>query len=325
MQHKNNINSSLLAITEQCKCISDSLKQKTDLELVDLAQSSSAQSASAKTLLIRRYLPKILKESKKIFNGQTRNFWDMDDIIQTGIKGILYAINSFDTDRSEGFTTVVCLNISKYLNKKKTNYDPMLQFNKGPEFKRVFYNYFKALKTLKKQNNGKRQLKTEDILKKFNCSLDTLEDVQYAHQTAGNLILNAEDKSNSSNSESGDDEDTFNLIDHATSHETIDPAATSGKIGKFFPIVNLPEDPAIQLEKKQEARSNGSAVKARNITRFKNLLTNKEWLCLSLLNQGYKKEKILNQLDISKQRFSFLKKEITKKIQTKKNKEMFTN
>ena len=92
-----------------------------------------------------------------------------------------------------------------------------------------------------------------------------------------------------------------------------------------FPIVNLPEDPAIQLEKKQEARSNGSAVKTRNITRFKNLLTNKEWFFLSLLNQGYKKEKILNQLDISKQRFSFLKKEITKKIQTKKNKEMFTN
>ena len=325
MQHKNNTNSSLLAITEQCKCISDSLKQKTDLELVDLAQSCSAQSASAKTLLISRYLPKILRESKKIFNGQTRNFWDMDDIIQTGIKGILYAINSFDTDRSEGFTTVVCLNISKYLNKKKTNYDPMLQFNKGPEFKRVFYNYFKALKTLKKQNNGKRRLKTEDILKKFNCSLDTLEDVQYAHQTAGNLILNAEDKSNSSNSESGDDEGTFNLIDHATSHETIDPAATSGTIGKFFPIVNLPEDPAIQLERKQEARSNGSAVKTRNITRFKNLLTNKEWLCLSLLNQGHKKEKILKQLYISKQRFSFLKKEITKKIQTKKNKEMFTN
>ena len=325
MQHKNNINSSLLAITEQCKCISDSLKQKTDLELVDLAQSCSAQSASAKTLLISRYLPKILRESKKIFNGQTRNFWDMDDIIQTGIKGILYAINSFDTDRSEGFTTVVCLNISKYLNKKKTNYDPMLQFNKGPEFKRVFYNYFKALKTLGKQNNGKHQIKTEDVLKKFNCSLDTLEDVQYAHQTAGNLILNAEVKSNSSNSESGDDGDTFNLIDHATSHETIDPAATSGTIGKFFPIVNLPEDPAIQFEKKQEARSNGSAVKIRNIIVYKYLLTNKEWLVLSLLNQGYKKEKILKQLYISKQRFSFLKKEVTKKIQSNKDKEMFTN
>ena len=69
--------------------------------------------------------------SKKIFNGQTRNFWDMDDIMQTGIKAILYTIKSFDIDRSEGFTTVVCLNISKYLNKKKTNYDPMLQLNKG--------------------------------------------------------------------------------------------------------------------------------------------------------------------------------------------------
>ena len=316
MQHKNNINSSLLAITEQCKCISDSLKQKTDLELVDLAQSCSAQSASAKTLLISRYLPKILRESKKIFNGQTRNFWDMDDIIQTGIKGILYAINSFDTDRSEGFTTVVCLNISKYLNKKKTNYDPMLQFNKGPEFKKVFYNYFKVLKALEKQNNGKRQLKTEVILKAFNCSLDTLEDVQFAHQVAGNRIQNVEGRN---------DEGSYNLIDLATSNETIDPAATSGTIGKVYPYINLPEDPAIQLEKKQKAVSNGSAVQARNITRFKNLLTDKEWTFLSKLNQGYKKEEVQKQLNISKQRFSFLKKEVTRKIQSNKDKEMFTN
>ena len=316
MQHKNNKNSSLLAITEQCKCISDSLKQKTDLELVDLAQSCNAQSASAKTLLISRYLPKIRRESKKIFNGQTRNFWDMDDIIQTGIKAILYAIKSFDTDRSKGFTTVVCINISKYLNKKKTNYDPMLQFSKGPEFKKVFYNYFKVLKALEKQNNGKRQLKTEEILKEFNCSLDTLEDVQFAHQVAGNRIQNAEGRN---------DEGSYNLIDLATSNETIDPAATSGTIGKVYPYINLPEDPAIQLENKQEAGSNSSAIQARNINRFKNSLTDKEWSFLSLLNQGYKKEAVQKQLNISKQRFSFLKKEVTKKIQSNKDKEMFTN
>ena len=121
MQHKNNINSSLIAITNHCKCISDVFKQKTDLELVELAQSSNIQSDSAKTLLISRYLPKILKQSKQIFNGQTRNFWDMEDIIQTGIKGILYAIKSFDKEVSDGFATVACLNISKYLNKTNSS------------------------------------------------------------------------------------------------------------------------------------------------------------------------------------------------------------
>ena len=316
MQHKNNINSSLLAITEHCKYLPGSLKQETDFELVKLAQSCSAQSAPAKTLLISRYLPKVIRESKKIFNGQTRNFWDMDDIMQTGIKAILYTIKSFDTDRSKGFTTIVCLNISKYLNKKKTNYDPMLAFSKGPEFKRVFYNYFKVLKALEKQNNGKRQLKTEDIIKEFNCSLDTLEDVQFAHQVAGNRIQNVEGRN---------DEGSYNLIDLSTSNETIDPAATSGTIGKVYPYINLPEDPAIQLEKKQEAVSNVYAVQARNITRFKNLLTDKEWTFLSKLNQGYKKEEVQKQLNISKQRFSFLKKEVTRKIQSNKDKEMFTN
>ena len=82
---------------------------------------------------------------------------------------------------------------------------------------------------------------------------------------------------------------------------------------------------AIQLEKKQEAVSNVYAVQARNITRFKNLLTDKEWTFLSKLNQGYKKEEVQKQLNISKQRFSFLKKEVTRKIQSNKDKEMFTN
>jgi RNA polymerase sigma factor (sigma-70 family) len=304
MQHKNNTNSSLLAITDQCKCISDSLKQKTDLELVDLAQSCSTQSASAKTLLIRRYLPKILKESKKIFNGQTRNFWDMDDIIQTGIKAILYAIKSFDKGRSKAFTTVVCQNISKYLNKKKTNYDPMLQFNKGPEFKRVFYNYFKVLQALgKKQNNGRWRLKTEDILKEFNCTPNTLKAVQYAHQAAGNIILSTEDKPASLNAEN-DDTDIWNYIDYATAQGTIDST------------ILLPRNPGEELIKKQE--------KKRDIVKYKYLLTNKEWHLLFLLNAGHAKEKILNHLNISKQRFSFLTKQITEKIQTRKRR-TFTN
>jgi len=305
MQRRNNTNNSLLAITEQCKCISVGMKQKTDLELVDSAQSCGVQSESAKTLLIRRYLPKILKESKKIFNGQTRNFWDMDDIIQTGIKAILYAIKSFDKDRSKAFTTVVCQNISKYLNKKKTNYDPMLQFNKGPEFKRVFYNYFKVLKTLiKKQNNGRCQLKTEDILKEFNCTLNTLKAVQYAHQAAGNIILSTEDKPASLNTESDDDIYTWNYIDYATAQGTIDSTIT------------LPKNPEEELMKKQG--------KKRDIVQYKYFLTNKEYHLLFLLNVGHTKEKILNHLNISKQRFSFLTKQITEKIQTRKRR-TFTN
>jgi len=305
MQHKNSINSSLLAIREHCKRISDSLKQKTDLELVDLAQSCSTQSASAKTLLIRRYLPKILKESKKIFNGQTRNFWDMDDIIQTGIKSVLYSIKSFNKERSKAFTTVVCQNISKYLNKKKTNYDPMLQFDKGPEFKRVFYNYFKVLKALrKKQNNGKCQLKNEDILKEFNCTPNTLKAVQYAHQVAGSIILNAENRPASLNTESDDDTDIWNYIDYTTAQGAMDST------------IALPKNPEEELIKKQE--------KKRDIVQYKYLLTNKEWHLLFLLNAGHAKEKILNHLNISKQRFSFLTKQITEKIQTRKRR-TFTN
>ena len=304
MQHKNNINSSLLAITEHCKYLPDSLKQETDFELVKLAQSCSAQSASAKTLLISRYLPKVIRESKKIFNGQTRNFWDMEDIIQTGIKGILYAIKSFDKKVSDGFATVACLNISKYLNKKKTNYDPVLKFDKGPEFKRVFYNYFKALKELKKQKKGINQLETKDILTKLNCSLDTLKAVQYAHGTLGNLILSSESATTSSNAGESNDEGVWNLIDYATVHETIGST------------VELPKDPAVELEAKQG--------ETRSIIGYKNLLTNKEWLLLSLLNSGIKKEKILDQLNVSKQRFSFLTKTITKKIQNK-NEGVFTN
>jgi DNA-binding CsgD family transcriptional regulator len=300
MQHKNSINSSLLAITEHCKRISDSLKQKTDLELVDLAQSCNAQNESAKTLLISRYLPKIIRESKKIFNGQTRNFWDMDDIIQTGVKAVLYTIKSFNKDRSDGFTTVVCQNIFKYLNKKKTNYDPMLQFNKGPEFKRIFYNYFKVLKALRKnQNNGKCQLKTEDILKEFNCTSNTLKAVQYAHQAAGNIILSTEDKPASlKNTESDDGKDAWNYIDYATIQETIDST------------IPIPKNPEKELIKKQS--------KKRGIAQYKYFLTNKEYHLLSLLNAGLAKEKILNHLNISKQRFSFLTKQITEKIQTKK-------
>jgi len=57
----------------------------------------------------------------------------------------------------------------------------------------------------------------------------------------------------------------------------------------------------------------------RNIKIYKNLLSNKEWEILRLLNSGKEKKYILKSLNISKQRFSCITKNITQKI--KKNSE----
>ena len=148
--HKNTQTSSLLAIKKHVKSLPISLTQKSDLELVDIVNAQNPQSEAAKTIIIYRYLPKVLKDSKKIFNGQTRDHWHQDEIVQTGVKAILYAIRDFTKQEAEKktpafFTHITVLYISNYLNKKKINYDPLIQFNKGPEFKKVFYNYFKIL------------------------------------------------------------------------------------------------------------------------------------------------------------------------------------
>ena len=52
---------------------------------------------------------------------------------------------------------------------------------------------------------------------------------------------------------------------------------------------------------------------------YKDLLTEKEWEILNLLNLGKEKKFILKNLNISKQRFSCITKNITQKI--KKNSE----
>ena len=96
MQHKNTQYNSLLAIKTYCKNLPNNIKNKTDLELLDIAKANNSQSQYAKTLIINRYLPKVLKDSKRIFNGQNSNPWHREDIIQTGIKGIINGINSFD-------------------------------------------------------------------------------------------------------------------------------------------------------------------------------------------------------------------------------------
>ena len=53
----------------------------------------------------------------------------------------------------------------------------------------------------------------------------------------------------------------------------------------------------------------------RNINEYKQILTQKEWELLDLLNNGNNKSSIQNNLNISKQRFSFLVKSISQKVQ----------
>ena len=299
MPHKYSQTNSLTAIRDYCEKISTNLQEKTDLELIDIAQSETSQSQLAKSLIINRYLPKVLKDSKRIFNGQNSDPWHRDDIIQTGIKAIIVAINSFDKKKNTienlngAVTKTICLNISKYLNKKKTNYDPMLHVEKGAEFKKVFYNYFKTLKELREELNLAINQKISDsqLIKKFNCKIETLKEVQFVHQGT--------DGSNKVSESSFENRDLNSYIDQAADEGAIDPS------------VYKPQNLEEQYSEKEEQK--------RNIKIYKNLLSNKEWEILSLLNLGKEKKYILKSLNISKQRFSCITKNITQKI--KKNRE----
>ena len=299
MPHKYIQTNSLTAIRDYCEKISPILQEKTDLELINIAQSENSQSQLAKSLIINRYLPKVLKDSRRIFNGQNSDPWHRDDIIQTGIKAIIVAINSFSKEKANhenlggAVTKTICLNISKYLNKKKTNYDPMLHVEKGAEFKKVFYNYFKTLKKLRKELNLTINQKISDsaLIKKFNCKIETLKEVQFVHQG-----VDSSSKISESNFE---DKDLNSYIDYAADQGIIDPS------------VYKPQNLEDQYLEKEEQK--------RNIYIYKDLLTNKEWETLWLLNLGKEKKFILESLNISKQRFSCLTKNITQKI--KKNNE----
>jgi len=299
MQHKYSEPDSLIAIRNYCKTIPQYFQIKNDQELIDIAQSETSQSQLAKSLIINRYLPKVLKDSKRIFNGQNSDPWHRDDIIQTGIKAIIVAINSFNKEKtnhedlSGAVTKTICLNISKYLNKKKTNYDPMFHVNKGAEFKKVFYNYFKVLKELREELNLTINQKISDtqLIKKFNCKIETLKEVQFVHQGV--------DNSNKVSESSFENRDLNSYIDNATNEEAIDPS--------IYKTQNLEEQ---YLEKEEQKR---------NIKIYKDLLSNKEWEILRLLNLGKEKKFILKSLNISKQRFSCITKNITQKI--KKNNE----
>ena len=299
MPHKYTQTNSLTAIRDYCEKISPNLQGKTDLELINIAQNENSQSQLAKSLIINRYLPKVLKDSRRIFNGQNSDPWHRDDIIQTGIKAIIVAINSFSKEKANhenlggAVTKTICLNISKYLNKKKTNYDPMLHVEKGAEFKKVFYNYFKTLKKLRKELNLTINQKISDsaLIKTFNCKIETLKEVQFVHQG-----VDSSSKISESNFE---DKDLNSYIDYAADQGIIDPS------------VYKPQNLEDQYLEKEEQK--------RNIYIYKDLLTNKEWETLWLLNLGKEKKFILESLNISKQRFSCLTKNITQKI--KKNNE----
>ena len=76
-------------------------------------------------------------------------------------------------------------------------------------------------------------------------------------------------------------------------------------------LVYKPQNLEEQYSEKEEQK--------RNIKIYKNLLSNKEWEILRLLNLGKEKKYILKSLNISKQRFSCITKNITQKI--KKNSE----
>ena len=188
-------------------------------------------------------------------------------------------------------TKIICLNIYKYLNKKKTNYDPMFHIEKGAEFKKVFYNYFKILKELRKELKLAINQKIPDsqLIKKFNCKIETLKEVQFVHQGV--------DGPNKLSESSFEIKDFNNYIDQAVEEGSIDP------------FVYKPQN----LEEQYLEKEN------RNINIYKNLLSNKEWEILSLLNLGKEKKYILKNLNISKQRFSSITKNIKQKI--KKNRE----
>ncbi len=294
MQHKNTQFNCLLAIKNYCEKIPNNIKNKTDLELLDIAKVNNSQSQYAKTLIIYRYLPKVLKDSARIFNGQNSNPWHREDIIQTGIKGIINGINSFDKnkgtfkDKSGAFTKTVCLNISKYLNKKKTNYDPLFSVEKGAEFKKVFYNYYKKLKKIRKKISLDINSKITDsiLIKEFDCKINTLKEVQFIHQGI--------DNENNITESNFDDRDLWSFVDFAATEGIIDPTVKQPQ--------NLEDD---YLEKNNQ----------RNINEYKQILTQKEWELLYLLNNGNDKSSIQNTLNISKQRFSFLVKSISQKVQ----------
>ncbi len=297
MSHKKLNKNSLLAIKHYIKGLEISLTHKSDIELLKIINDEKSHTEAAKNLIIYRYFPKILKETRIIFNGQTINSWEQDEIIQTGIKAILYAIKDFlnkgENEQSPAlFTYMVGFYITKYLNRKKINYDPLIQFSKGAAFKKVFYKYFKVLKVLIKENGDSKKICEKKLCTKLNTDIKTLREVQFVHQQLPIIKSQEGNHKNSKNSMEESEEENPNFIDYAMSQNLISE------------IPDYCDDPENIIIKKEP----------RKIQKYKNILSKVEYKFLDLLNSGKTKKQVTNKLNISKQRFSYLTKNITKKI-----------
>ncbi len=297
--HKKTNKNSLFLIKKYVNNLSSSMRAKSNLELIEIINSQKSQSEKAKNLIIYRFLLKILKQSRIIFYGQIINHWNKEEIIQTGIKAILYAIQDFSKkekkQRSEAlFTYMACFYINKYLNKKKINYDPLIQFNKGPEFKRIFYIYPQTVKKLFFKNNkiDHSKICEKKLCNTLNTNTSTLREVQYAHQKISIIKSQEEKHQSNKNSINANSENELNYVDYALSNNWVSETTA---------FENDPINIVIKNEK-------------RDITKYKNILSDTEYKFLDLLNSGSQKEEIYSYLKISRQRFSFLKNNITKKI-----------
>ena len=296
MPYKNTHKSTLLVLKHYVRALDKCLIQKSNSELLDIIKVHNSESEKAKTLLIYRFIPKILKESRKIFNNHQLDCWNREDVIQTGIKALLYAIQDFlkkekDQQSEAFFIYIASFYIIKYLNRKKINYDPLIQFNKGAEFKKVFYKYFKVLRNLINENNNSQRVCEKLLCSKLETNIETLREVQFVHKQVS-VIKSQEDRLSSFRNIDGNDGEKQNYIDYAICNNWISEDIVS--------IAN-PEE----LVAKNEPR---------NIMQYKKILSTTEYKFLDLLNSGETKEDIFKRLKISKQRFSFLKNNITKKI-----------
>ena len=285
MQHINSNTTYARALKKACLNAPKRLLNLSDLNLVKIALEGKSHSEHAKIIIINRYIPKIFKESKKIF-GFNFQKESVEDNLQAGIKAILVSIKNFNfrkvnSENQNGiFTQFVCFNINKYLNRKKIKYDPLLKTSQGPEFKKVFYKYYNG-KNIEKNDSIVAQEKR--LRKVFNCKPETLREVSYIHS------------GNNSNLFFLDKKDNQNCVDSNNFYSNYVVGGNQDNL-----------NPEKKLEKKQNSY--------RDINKFKNFLTSKEWEVLKRLNNKERRDKIINILKISDKRFYAIIQKIKSKI-----------
>ena len=295
MQHKNLKTTYIKSLENGYSLIPVHLKSCTDLNLLrKLQQNNKILSDQVKLIIIHRYLPRIISQCKRIFG--INHFNAIEDNLQSGVKGILVAIEKFNFSKVNQnnnagiFTAHVCVYISKYLNRKKTKYDPLIKTSQGAEFKKVFYKYFQGIKEIGSRSTFTAEEYKDKLLNHFRSDENTLREVEYVHSSEGKLFYldlegNIENEKNLHNQKKKD----------SAAEDKLNP------------------------ETKYEIDQNQN----KNINSYKEILTSKEWALLSLLNKGYKKEKIISDLSISDKRFYFIANNL--KLKIKKNSSVETN